>query len=64
MRRIWRKSVTISDAKLALVKDIDPTADPIGNEISTQKVVVVPTADFGTLPATSQQRLGQMIIIP
>ncbi len=44
-------SVTISEAKLALVKDIDPTADPIGNEINTQKVVVVPTADFGTLPA-------------
>lgn len=44
-------SVTISDAKLALVKDIDPTADSIGNEINTQKVVVVPTADFGTLPA-------------
>lgn len=43
-------SVTISDAKLALVKDIDPTADSIGNEINTQKVVVVPTADFGTLP--------------
>lgn len=44
-------SVTISEAKLALVKDIDPTADSIGNEINTQKVVVVPTADFGTLPA-------------
>lgn len=44
-------SVTISDAKLALVKDIDPTADSIGNEINTQKVVVVPTAAFGTLPA-------------
>lgn len=44
-------SVTISEAKLALVKDIDPTADDIGNEINTQKVVVVPTADFGTLPA-------------
>lgn len=44
-------SVTISDAKLALVKDIDPTADPIGNEINTQKVVVVPTATFGALPA-------------
>lgn len=44
-------SVTISDAKLALVKDIDPTADSIGNEINTQKVVVVPTEAFGTLPA-------------
>lgn len=44
-------SVTISDAKLALVKDIDPTADSIGNEINTQKVVVVPTAAFGALPA-------------
>ena len=44
-------SVTISEAKLALVKDIDPTADSIGNEINTQKVVVVPTATFGALPA-------------
>ena len=44
-------SVTISEAKLALVKDIDPTADDIGNEINTQKVVVVPTTGFGTLPA-------------
>lgn len=44
-------SVTISEAKLALVKDIDPTADSIGNEINTQKVVVVPTEAFGTLPA-------------
>lgn len=44
-------SVTISEAKLALVKDIDPTADSIGNEINTQKVVVVPTAAFGALPA-------------
>ncbi len=44
-------SVTISEAKLALVKDIDPTADSIGNEINTQKVVVVPTETFGTLPA-------------
>lgn len=46
------KSVTISQAKLALVKDaINPTADDIGIEVATQKVVVVPTAAFGALPA-------------
>ena len=45
------KSVTISDAKLALVKDaINPTADTIGVEAGTQKVVVVPSEAFGTLP--------------
>ena len=45
------KSVTISDAKLALVKDaINPTADAIGVEAGTQKVVVVPSTAFGTLP--------------
>lgn len=45
------KSVTISDPKLALVKDaIDPKADAIGIEEGTQKVVVVPTDAFGTLP--------------
>lgn len=46
------KSVTISDAKLALVKDaINPTADTIGVEAGTQKVVVIPTDAFGTLPS-------------
>lgn len=45
------KSVKISDPKLALVKDaIDPKADSIGIETDTQKVVVVPSEAFGTLP--------------
>lgn len=42
--------ITISDAKLALVKQaIDPTKDPIGISVGTKTIVIVPEK-FATLP--------------